>query len=139
MSERAQQIRQQGGHGEAQEHERDRQLLAGRARVARWSEHRRAEHTQDDREHRHVLVAPGMLAEHALAEEQQHQQANRERRLHDHQRGEQQRQHLQRPPQYRQCGPEQPARPAHQANDQRHPQVLLAGGLLGIHRLQGDP
>jgi hypothetical protein len=86
-----------------------------------------------------MLVAPGMLAEHPLAEEQQHQQANRERRLHDHQRREQQRHHLQRPTQHRQSGPEQPARAAYQANDQRHPQVLLVGGLLGVHRLQGDP
>jgi hypothetical protein len=139
MSERAQQVGQQADHRETKEHERDRQLLAGRARVTRWSEHRRAEHAQDDRQHRHVLVAPSMLAQHPLAEEQKHQQANRERWLHDHQRGEQQRQHLQRPPEHRQPRPQQPARAAQQAYDQRHPQVLLVGRLLGIHRLQGDP
>ncbi len=41
-------------------------------------------HTHDDREHREMLAAPGTLAEHALAEEQQHEQADGHRRLHDH-------------------------------------------------------
>jgi hypothetical protein len=139
MSQRAQQVGQQADHGEPQQHERDRQLLSGRAGAARGGEHRRSDHAQDDRDHRHVLVAPGVLAEHPLAEEQQHQQADRERGLHDDERREQQRHHLQRPAEHRQSRPEQPAHTAHQAHHQRHPQVLVVGSLPGVHRLQGDP
>ncbi|MCW3019517.1 MAG: hypothetical protein JWN10_1825, partial [Solirubrobacterales bacterium] len=40
-----------------------------------------------------MLVAPGVLAEHPLAEEQQHEQAHREGWLHHDERREQQRQH----------------------------------------------
>ena len=62
-----------------------------------------ADHAEHDRRHRQVLVAPGVLAEHALAEEHQHEQAGRERRLHDDQRSEQQRDDLQRPAEDRQA------------------------------------
>ena len=61
---------------------------------------------------RDVLVAPGVLAQHPLAQEHQHEQAGRERRLHHHQRRQQQRQHLQRPAEDRQPRAEQPARRA---------------------------
>jgi hypothetical protein len=60
-------------------------LLAG---VARRGEQRRAGDADDDREHRDVLVAPRALAEYALAEHQQHEQADRQRRLHHHQRSQ---------------------------------------------------
>ncbi len=50
-----------------------------------------AEH---DRAHRNVLAPPGTLAEHALAEEQQHEQADGHRWLHDHERDQQQRDDL---------------------------------------------
>ncbi len=50
-----------------------------------------AEH---DRAHSEVLAPPGALAEHALAEEQQHEQADGHRRLHDHERDQQQRDDL---------------------------------------------
>jgi hypothetical protein len=58
---------------------------------------RDAGHTDHDREHREVLAPPGALAEHALAEEQQHEQPDGHRRLHDHERDQQQRHNLQRP------------------------------------------
>jgi len=86
-----------------------------------------------------MLGASRVLAEQPLTHEQQHQQACRKRRLNHDQRSEQQSHHLQRPAQDRQAGAEQPARPSDQAPDQRQPQVLLVGRLLGIHRLQGDP
>jgi hypothetical protein len=86
-----------------------------------------------------VLVAPRVLAQHALAEEQQHEQTDGERRLHHHERRQQQREHLQRPPQHRQSRAEQPAGTLQQADHERRSQVMLAGRLLGIHRLQGDP
>lgn len=66
-----------------------------------------------------MLVAPGVLAKHPLAEEQQHEQADGERRLHHHERRQQQRQHLQRPAQHRQPGAEQPARTLQQPDHQR--------------------
>jgi hypothetical protein len=53
-----------------------------------------ADDTDDDRKHREVLAPPGTLAEHALAEEQQYEQADGHRRLHDHQRDQQQRHDL---------------------------------------------
>ena len=82
---------------------------------------------------------PGALAEHPLADDHQHQQARRQRRLHDDQRREQQRQHLQRPAEHRQARADQPARTPDQAPRQRQAQVLLVGRLLGVHRLQRDP
>ncbi len=41
-----------------------------------------------------MLVAPGVLAEHPLSQEQQHDQAGGECGLHDDQRREQQGEHL---------------------------------------------
>ena len=107
---------------------------------ARRRAQRGADHAEHDRAHRHVLVAPGVLAEHPLGEEQQHQQARRERRLHDHQRRQQQRDDLQRPAEDRQPRAEQPARAPEQVAHQRQ----RAGArslrrLLGVHRLEGDP
>ena len=40
----------------------------------------------NDRKHREVLAPPSTLAEHALAEEQQHKQTDGHRRLDDHER-----------------------------------------------------
>ncbi len=107
--------------------------------VARWSGQPRADHAGHDRRHRHVLRAAGVLVEHALCKEHQHQQARGERRLHDDQRREQQRDDLQRPAEDRQARSEQPARAAHQAPGERQAQVLIVRRLLGVHRLQGDP
>lgn len=47
-----------------------------------------------DRAHGQMLASPGALAEHALAEEQQHEQTHGHRGLHDHKRHEQQRDDL---------------------------------------------
>jgi hypothetical protein len=41
------------------------------------------DHTEHDRQHRDVLAPARVLAEHALAEEQEHEQAERQRRLDD--------------------------------------------------------
>jgi len=80
-----------------------------------------------------------VLAEHPLREEHQHQQAGRQRRLHEHQRSQQQGDHLQRPAEDRQACAEQPARAPDQVLGQRQAQVLLVGRLAGLHRLEGDP
>ena len=72
------------------------------------------------------------------AEEHQHEQAAGERRLHDDERSEQQRDDLQRPAEDRQAGAEQPACAAEQAPGQRQAQVLAVRRVLGVHRLQGD-
>jgi len=86
-----------------------------------------------------VLVASGVLAEHPLPHEHQHEQARGERGLHHDQRREQQREHLQRPAEDRQARPQHPAPAPDQAPDQRQAQMLLVGRFLGVHRLQGDP
>jgi hypothetical protein len=98
-----QQVRQQARERKPEEDERDRQLLARLRSAARRSEQGRADHADHDREHRQVLVAPCALAQHALAQQQQHQQPGGERRLHDHERGQQQRHDLQRPAENRQA------------------------------------
>jgi len=107
--------------------------------TARRSRERGAEDADHDRPHGNVLVAPGVLAQHPLREEHEHEQADRERGLHDHERGQQQRDDLQRPSQDRQTGPEQPASAPEKAPGQSEAQVLLVRSLLGVHRLEGDP
>jgi len=86
-----------------------------------------------------VLAPPGALVEHALAEEQQHEQAHGHRRLNDDKWRQQQCHHLQRPAEQRQSRPRQPARPSDQVQRERGVQVLGVGGALGVHRLQRDP
>jgi hypothetical protein len=86
-----------------------------------------------------MLVAPRVLAEHALAQREQHEQPGRERGLHDDQRREQQREDLQRPAEHREGGPRQPARAPQQPGDERRAQVHIARRLLRVHRLEGDP
>jgi hypothetical protein len=80
-----------------------------------------------------------VLAERPLAHEHQHEQSRGERGLHDDQRREQQRDHLQRPAEDRQARAEHPASALDQSPDERQAQMLLAGCLLGVHRLQRDP
>ncbi len=139
VPESPQDVGEQAGKRKTQQHQRDRQLLPGLAALTRRRAQSRADDPDDDREHRQVLVASRVLAEHALAEEQQHQQARGERRLHHHQRGQHQRDDLQRPAENRQSRAKQPASAPEQATDQGQAQVLLVGRLLGVHRLEGDP
>jgi hypothetical protein len=100
---RAQQVRQQARGTEADQDQRDRQLLGGVGRAARRRSQRGADHAGRDREHRDVLVFARALAEHALAEEHQHEQAGGERRLHDHQRSQHEGHDLQREAEYREA------------------------------------
>jgi len=95
--EGAQQVREQARQRQDEQHERDRQVLGGVACAAWRRAQTRADHPDHDRRHRDVLVPAGVLAEHPLSQEDQHEQAGGERGLHDHQRREQQRDHLQRP------------------------------------------
>jgi hypothetical protein len=80
-----------------------------------------------------------MLAEHPLAEDQQHEQPCCERGLNDHQRREQQRHHLQGEAQHGQPGAEQPARAGDKPAHECETQVRLVRRLLCVHRLKGDP
>lgn len=138
-AERTQHVRREARQPQADQHERDRQLLGGVAGAARRREQRGADHADHDRAHGHVLVASGVLSEHPLGEEQQHEQARRERGLYDRERREQQRHHLQRPADDRQPRADQPARPPDQSPRERQTQVLLVRRLLGVRRLQRDP
>jgi hypothetical protein len=65
-----------------------------------------------------------MLVQHSLREEHQYQQPGRERRLHDHQRRQQQGDELQRPAEDGEGGAEQPAPAAHKTPGERQAQVL---------------
>ncbi len=64
-----------------------------------------AEDTEHDRPHGEVLAPSSVLVEHTLAEEQQHEQANGHCWLHDHERHQQQRHHLQGPAEHRKSSP----------------------------------
>jgi len=110
--------------------------VAGRARGRGQTG---ADHADDDRAHGQVLLAPGVLVQHPLGEQHQHEQAGRERGLHDHEWRQQQRNDLQRPTEDRQAGAEQPARPAHEPPRERQAQVLAARSFLRVKRLQGYP
>jgi len=123
---------------EPDEHERDGQVVGVGTR-ARGRAQRRAGHAEHDRAHRNVLAPAGVLAQHALAEEQQHEQAHGHRRLDHDERCQQQRHHLQWPTEQRQSRAGQPARSPEQAERKRRVQVLGMGGALGVHRLQRDP
>jgi len=79
-----------------------------------------------------------VLPQHALAEEHQRQQADRERGLHDDEGGEQQRHDLQREAEHRQPGPREPACASQQPERKRRAQVLGVRSLLGVERLQRD-
>jgi hypothetical protein len=98
-----------------------------------------AKHAEHDRGHREVLITPGALAQHPLGQHQQHEQAGGKRRLYDHQRRQQQRQHLEREPEDRQARAEQPSCAPDKPPHERDTQVLVVGRLLCVHRLQGDP
>jgi len=139
MREQAQRVGEQRSDGQPDQHDRDREALRAVAGVAWGRRQARADDADDDRRHRDVLHAPCVLVQHALREEHQHEQAGRQRRLHDDQRRQQQGDELQRPADDRQARPQQPARAAHQAPGERQAQVLFVGRLLGVHRLQGDP
>jgi hypothetical protein len=88
--QRAKQIGEHAGEAKGNKHDRDRQGLARVVRVARRRRQSSADHTEHDRRHRDVLVASGVLAQHALPNEQEDQQTSSQRRLYDHQRRQQQ-------------------------------------------------
>jgi len=114
-------------------------MLGGVAVAARRRREGDADHAEHDSAHREVLGASGMLAEDALGQEQQHEQPDRERRLDDHERREQERHDLKRPAEYRQTRAQEPARAARQAPHERHAQVLVRRRLAGVERLDADP
>lgn len=134
----AQQIRQQADERDAAKH--DVQLRAARVFGVGliWRGDRDARDPDDDRGHRDVLVSSRRLSKHALAREHQHEQARGERRLHDDQRHELEREHLQRPAKHREPGAKEPAPSAQQPRREREPQMGLRGRLLRVHRLEGD-
>jgi hypothetical protein len=82
-----------------------------------------------------VLTPACVLAEHALAEEQEHEQSHGQRRLNHDKRCEQERENLQWPAEHRQARTGKPARPPDQVQGERGMQVLGVRGSLGVHRL----
>jgi len=137
-AEAQQRVGQQARQRKQHEHDRERGPAGVRV-AARGRAQPGADDAQHDRADGQVLARAGALAEHALAHHHQHRQAERQRRLHDHQGGEAEGQHLQRPAQHRQGGAAQPAHAPDQAQRECHAQVLLLGGLARVHRLQREP
>jgi hypothetical protein len=136
--EEAQHVGQQACRRKAGEHDVEREAADVFIAAARCGE-RDAGHAEHDRRHGDVLDATRPLAEHSLAHEHQHQQPCCERWLHDDQRRQQERDHLQRPAEHRETGAEEPPLAPDQPRDEGEPQVRLGGSLLGVHRLEGDP
>jgi hypothetical protein len=118
-AKRTQDVWQHARHAQADEHERDRQRLTGVMGVAWGGRQRGADHAEHDRRHREILVASRVLVQHPLREEQQYEQSGGQRRLDDHQRSQQQSDHLQGPAQNRESSAEQPANTSDQTPDQR--------------------
>lgn len=98
-----------------------------------------ARDADQDRGDRDVLAPAGVLAEHTLTHEHEHEQTGGERRLHDHKRRQQQRHDLQRPAKQRETGAEQPARPPDQAQGEPDAQMSARRRFLGVHRLERYP
>jgi len=71
-AERAQQVGQQARQADPEQHEHDRQALAGVARAARGCAQAGADHPDHDRRHRDVLLFARVLAEHPLSQEHEH-------------------------------------------------------------------
>ncbi len=94
VAEHAQRVGHEARQRECGEHHGDRQLLGCVGRAAWRREQAGADHADHDRADRHVLIAPRVLAQHPLREQHQHEQSSGQRRLHDDQRREQQRQDL---------------------------------------------
>jgi hypothetical protein len=95
-------------------------------------------HAGDDRGDGQDIAHAHALMERARAQREQEHQAERERRLHDRQRGQQQRGGLQRPAEHAERGPCQPARTARQAGDEREAQTAIGGHDARLDRLQRD-
>jgi hypothetical protein len=134
---RGQQVRSHREDAEPHEHERQHEVVGVRGAAFRRGQ-RDPHHTHDDREHREVLAPAGMLVEHPLRREHEHDQARGERRLDHHERGEQQRDDLQRPAHDGHRRAELPARFAQQPPGERGSQMLIVGRLLGLGGLEGD-
>jgi len=95
----------------------------------------------DSRGHRddaHDLPPAHALSEHAHAEAEQDDQADRQGRLDERQRNQQERTDLSGPAEGGQCRAEQPERPPEQPGQQRRAQRMLARHLPRFERLQRD-
>jgi len=134
----AERVGQQRERADRDEHDGDLPRRRGFGRVG-GREQAGPDDAEGDREHARVLVAAGLLVQHALAGDHQHQQPGRERGLHDDKRREHQRHDLQREPEDRHARAEEPAAAPHEPPRKREAQVRVLGRLLGIHRLERDP
>ena len=93
----------------------------------------------DDRPDGEALAEPRPLAEQPLAGRQQHDQSQRERRLHDDERRVGERDDLQGPAERRHAGAEQPAHLPRQLTEERDSQRVSAADVARVERLNRDP
>lgn len=91
-----------------------------------------------DGRHRRELAPADTLAEMARADHEQEDQAERQGRLDDGQRREQQRGRMQGPAEQVEPGAQQPAAPADEADEQRRAQALVLRRIASVKRLQGE-
>jgi hypothetical protein len=124
-----------GAHATEDRGERDRPRVAGR-RVWRHGGQQRDAH--EDPEDGGSLPRTGALAEVAGGDGQEQHEPERQRRLDDGQRGQQQRHGLQRPAEHVQRRPGQPARAPRQADEQRRVQRLRRRSRPRVERLHRE-
>jgi hypothetical protein len=120
------------------EHTRDREPAAVPMRRIRRDDGEQR-YAGQDAENREGFARADGLVEVARPDQQQQDQPEREGRLHDGERGEQQRRRLQRPAEEVQPGAEQPAAAADQAQQQRRAHPVVRRRLAGVQRLEGEP
>ena len=130
-------VRQQGERADPSEREdeRDAPRVAGRDRRSDEGE---AGDAEDDRRDGRDLAGADGLAEGPCAHNEQRDEAERERGLHDGEGREQQRRRLQWPAQEAKRGARQPAGPAQEERGERRTQGRVRGGAAGLRRLQRD-
>lgn len=92
----------------------------------------------EDAEHCERLACSDALAEAPPADDQKQDEAECERRLHDGQRGKQQRDRLKRPAEDVERGSCEPAAPARQPHQQRGPQRMRGRGHARVEGLQRE-
>jgi len=113
--------------------ERDRRRVAGRG--LRGDGRQQHDAREDPADGQDLARADG-LVQPPRADDQQEHEAEGQRGLDHHQRGQQQRGRLQRPPQDVERGAGQPPAPAHERQQQRRVQALVVRDLARVERLE---
>lgn len=111
----------------------------GVCRVSARGGEREQRHTGRDREHREPLAAADVLAQPPRRDREQEDEARPEQRLHERQRRPRERERLDDPAGEPERRAEQPARAAHEAQEEGEAKRPLRRRLARLERLQPHP